>query len=75
MDIYEYDYDNCYDYNWGQSNECTELGERYNVAIRNDYITVGRNYTSGEYFTVEDPTYANESYRDFVRFGNNLVTN
>jgi outer membrane cobalamin receptor len=46
---YEYDYDNCYDYNWGQS-----------------------NYTSGEYFTVEDPTYANESYRDFVRFGNNL---
>ena len=69
---YEYDYDNCYDYNWGQSNECTELGERYNVAIRNDYITVGRNYTSAEYFTVEDPTYANESYRDFVRFGNNL---
>ena len=40
---YEYDYDNCYDYNWGQSNDCLQDGERYNFAVRNDYFTIGRN--------------------------------
>ena len=35
-------------------------------------MTVGRNYNTADYFTVEDPTYANESYRDFVRFGNTM---
>ena len=69
---YDYDYDNCYGYSWNQSNECSEVGERYNVALRNDYITIGRNYTSADYFTELDPTYANESYRDFLRIGNQL---
>ena len=67
---YNYDYDNCYDYNWGQSNDCLQDGQRYNVAIRNDYITIGRNYNTAEYFTVQDPTYTNESYRDYFRIGN-----
>lgn len=66
---YEYDYDNCYDYDWGQSNDCLQDGTRYNIAIRNDLMTIGRNYNTADYFTVEDPTYSNESYRDFVRFG------
>lgn len=69
---YEYDYDNCYDYNWGQSNDCLQDGKRYNVAIRNEYFTIGRNYNTADYFTVEDPTYSNESFRDFVRFGQNM---
>ena len=66
---YEYDYDNCYGYSWNQSNDCLQEGERYNFAIRNDLMTIGRNYNSADYFTVNDPTYSNESYRDFVRFG------
>ena len=69
---YEYDYDNCYDYNFGQSNDCLQDGERYNIAIRNDFMTIGRNYNNADYFTVEDPTYSNESFRDFARFGSNL---
>ena len=69
---YEYDYDNCYDYNWGQSNDCLQDGQRYNIAIRNDYITIGRNYNTAEYFTVEDPTYLNEGYRDYFRIGNQV---
>ena len=48
---YEYDYDNCYGYSWNQSNDCLQDGQRYNVAIRNDYITIGRNYNTAEYFT------------------------
>ena len=69
---YEYDYDNCFDYDFGQSNDCLQDGQRYNVAIRNDYITIGRNYNTAEYFTVQDPTYTNESYRDYFRIGNQV---
>jgi hypothetical protein len=69
---YEYDYDNCFDYDFGQSNDCLQDGQRYNVAIRNDYITIGRNYNTAEYFTVQDPTYTNESYRDYFRIGNQI---
>ena len=69
---YEYDYDNCFDYNLGQSNDCLQDGQRYNVAIRNDYITIGRNYNTAEYFTELEPTYTNESYRDYFRIGNQV---
>jgi len=69
---YEYDYDNCFDYDFGQSNDCLQDGQRYNVAIRNDYITIGRNYNTAEYFTELDPTYTNESYRDYFRIGNQV---
>ena len=66
---YDYDYDNCYGYSWNQSNDCLQDGERYNISIRNDFITVGRNYNSADYYTENNPTYANESYRDFLRLG------
>jgi hypothetical protein len=69
---YEYDYDNCFNYDFGQSNDCLQDGQRYNVAIRNDYITIGRNYNTAEYFTELDPTYTNESYRDYFRIGNQV---
>lgn len=69
---YKYDYDNCFDYDFGQSNDCLQDGQRYNVAIRNDYITIGRNYNTAEYFTELDPTYTNESYRDYFRIGNQV---
>ena len=70
---YEYDYDNCYGYSWNQSNDCLQDGQRYNIAIRNDLMTIGRNYNSADYFTANDPTYSNESYRDFVRFGSDTI--
>lgn len=79
---YEYDYDNCYNFDWESSNDCLEVGERYNIAIRNSYFTIGRNYNNAEYFTNDvsnegtyvhqDMTYTNESYRDFVRVGNDV---
>lgn len=67
---YEYDYDNCYAYDFSTSNDCVQVGERYNISIRNDYITLGRNYSNSEYATNELLTYTNESYRDFLRVGN-----
>ena len=48
---YEYDYDNCYNFDWEKPNDCLEVGERYNIAIRNSYFTIGRNYNNVEYFT------------------------
>jgi len=69
---YEYDYDNCFNYDFESSNDCVQDGQRYNVAIRNDYITIGRNYNTAEYFTELDPTYTNESYRDYFRIGNQV---
>jgi len=79
---YEYDYDNCFNYDWGQSNDCVQEGKRYNFAVRNDYITIGRNYNDADYFTNDisnegtfahqDQTYANESYRDYIRIGNQV---
>ena len=38
----------------------------------NHYITIGRNYNTAEYFTELDPTYTNESYRDYFRIGNQV---
>jgi len=67
---YEYDYDNCYAFDFSTSNDCVQDGERYSVSIRNDYITLGRNYSNSEYATNESITYTNESYRDFLRIGN-----
>ena len=79
---YEYEYDNCWDYDWNNSNDCVQDGKRYNIAIRNDYVTFGRNYNNADYFTNDytndgtyfhqDQTYANESYRDFIRVGNTM---
>ena len=77
---YDYDYDNCFNYDFESSNNCVQEGQRYNVAIRNDYITIGRNFNKADYFTNDisnegeyahqDLTYANESYRDYFRIGN-----
>ena len=62
------------------SNDCVQEGQRYNIAIRNDYITIGRNFNKADYFTNDISnegeylhprfTYANESYRDYFRIGN-----
>ena len=67
---YDYDYDNCYDYDWESSNNCLQDGQRYNVAIRNEILTIGRNYNSADYYTKGNPTYHNESFRDYFRIGN-----
>jgi outer membrane cobalamin receptor len=69
---YKYDYDNCYTSSLSQSNDCLQDGERYNVAIRNDLLTLGRAYEKAEYFTEGDSTYVNENYRDFVRVGKQM---
>jgi len=64
---YDYDYDNCYTADFSQSNDCVDTGDRYNVSVRNDNITLGRSSTDSKYSTDGIETYSNESYRNFLR--------
>lgn len=70
---YKYDYDNCYDaVDFSVSNNCLEDGERYNVSVRSDNLTIGRSFVSSEYFTNGVVTYTNESYTDYIRAGDSV---
>ena len=69
---YSYDYDNCYDSSFNQSNDCEQDGEKYNIAINNEYFTIGRTHDKADYYTGEWMSYANESSTDYLRVGDQL---
>jgi len=66
---YEYGYDNCYAEDFSQSNDCKQDGEKYNVAVNNEYFTIGRTHDKAHYFTGEYESYWNESSTDYLRVG------
>ena len=66
---YSYDYDNCYDSSFNQSNNCEQDGEKYNIALNNEYFTLGRTHDKADYYTGEWMSYANESSTDYLRVG------
>ena len=69
---YSYDYDNCYDSSFNQSNDCEQDGEKYNIALNNEYFTLGRTHDKADYYTGEWMSYANESSTDYLRVGDQL---
>ena len=73
MDYTDYSYyDNCYDSSFNQSNDCEQDGEKYNIAINNEYFTIGRTHDKADYYTGEWMSYANESSTDYLRVGDQL---
>ena len=66
---YEYGYDNCWAEDFSQSNDCKQDGEKYNVAVNNEYFTIGRTHDKAHYFTGEYESYWNESSTDYLRVG------
>lgn len=48
---YDYDYDNCYTASFSQSNDCLQSGEKTDISIRNNNLTLGYSNTDSEYFT------------------------
>ena len=66
---YTYGYDNCYDASWSPSNNCEQDGEKYNVAVNNEYFTIGRTHDKAEYYTGDYLSYYNESSTDYLRVG------
>ena len=66
---YEYGYDNCWAADYSQSNDCKQDGEKYNVAVNNEYFTIGRTHDKAHYFTGDYESYWNESSTDYLRVG------
>ena len=66
---YEYGYDNCWAADFSQSNDCKQDGEKYNVAVNNEYFTIGRTHDKAHYFTGDYESYWNESSTDYLRVG------
>ena len=66
---FEYDYDNCFDSSFESTNNCVQDGEKYNVAINNEYFTIGRTHQQSEYYSGDWMSYSNESSTDYVRIG------
>ena len=54
------------------SNDCEQDGEKYNVAINNEFFTIGRTHDKAEYYTGDWISYANESSTDYLRIGDQL---
>lgn len=66
---YEYGYDNCLAADFSSSNDCKQDGEKYNVAVNNEYFTIGRTHDKAHYFTGDYESYWNESSTDYLRVG------
>ena len=66
---YEYGYDNCWAADFSSSNDCKQDGEKYNVAVNNEYFTIGRTHDKAHYFTGDYESYWNESSTDYLRVG------
>ena len=47
------------------SNDCVPRRQRYNIAIRNDYITIGRNFNKADYFTNDISNEGEYLHQDF----------
>lgn len=60
---YDYDYDNCYTSSFAQSNECVQSGEKTDISVRNENVTLGYSDTSSEYFTEGVSTYSSDADR------------
>jgi len=66
---YTYDYDNCYDSQFEASNDCEQDGEKYNIAVNNEYLTIGRTHDKSEYYTGDWMSFYSESSTDYLRVG------
>ena len=60
---YDYDYDNCYTSSFAQSNECVQSGQKTDISVRNEHVTLGYSDTSSEYFTEGVSTYSSDADR------------
>jgi len=76
---YDYDYDNCYTSSFAQSNDCLQSGNKTDISIRNENVTLGYSDTSSEYFTEGVSTYSSDADRIYFdardTFTINTVTN
>lgn len=63
---YEYDYDNCYTASFSQSNDCSQLGTKGSLSVRNDNYTFGYSFNDAKYKTEGVETYSSDAERAYV---------
>lgn len=63
---YDYDYDNCFTASFVSSNDCLQSGEKTNLSLRNDNLTVGYSNNKSEYFTEGTSTWSSNAERFYL---------
>ena len=63
---YDYDYDNCYTASFSQSNDCSQLGTKGSLSVRNDNYTFGYSFNDAKYKTEGVETYSSDAERAYV---------
>jgi outer membrane cobalamin receptor len=70
---YDYDYDDCFTATFESSNNCLQQGEKLNVSLRNDNVTLGYNSNKSEYFTEEVSTWSSDAERYYLDVRENFA--
>ena len=70
---YEYDYDSCWNANWQEVNACHSEGEKHDVSIRGDWLTVGYSRNDAKFYTEGVETWAAVSERYFADANKEVV--
>ena len=63
---YEYNYDGCYTASFSSSNDCSQLGSKGTLSIRNDNYTFGYSFNNAKYKTENVQTYSSDAERAYV---------
>ena len=70
---YEYDYDGCWNASWQEVNDCYSKGEKHDVSIRGDWLTVGYSRNDAKFYTEGVETWAAVSERYFADANKEVV--
>lgn len=60
---YDYDYDDCFTSDFASSNDCLQSGEKTDLSVRNENVTVGYSSNKSEYFTEGVSTWDSDAER------------
>lgn len=70
---YEYDFDQCWDNSYNFTNDCLQDGERGNLSLRSENLTIGYNWNDADYFANLDRTWESEANRWYVDYRESFV--
>ena len=63
---YETDYDGCWNADWVEVNDCLTKGEKHDVSIRGDWLTIGYSRNDAQFYTEGVQTWSAVSERYFA---------
>ena len=72
---YDYDYDGCWDSSFNEVNVCNQEGQKHDVSIRGDWITIGYTRNDAKFYTEGVETWAAVSERYFLDVNGEVYDN